>query len=351
MILITLRDMQWRARRIVLGLSATALVLAMASLLGALHDGFLRETDRTIDFFGADSWLVASQVAGPFTSNTPVRTALVDRVLRDPGVRAATPVAIFRHVVRGVDPDGFTDVNVIGYQPGGIVNPHPVAGRAPAGTGEALVDSRLGLRLGTPLRLAGRTVRVVGQVSGLTYNGGTPTIVVTLQEAQAVAFDGRPLASALVVSGALTDFVPGLTSMTSREVRDDLRRPLSVATSAIGLVAALLWVVAAGIVAMLAYLSGLDRYRDFAVFKALGATTRRLVRGGVVEGAGGGRLAAVAAVSIAFALAPLFPVDIDLSASDAVRLVVVALLVGVVAGTVSMRGAVRVDPAQAFANA
>ena len=46
--------MQWRARRIVIGLAATALVLAIAALLGALHDGFLDETDRTIDFFGAD---------------------------------------------------------------------------------------------------------------------------------------------------------------------------------------------------------------------------------------------------------------------------------------------------------
>ncbi len=65
LILITLRDMQWRARRVLLGLAATALVLAMTSLLGALHDGFLRETDRTIEFFGADRWLVASPGRGP----------------------------------------------------------------------------------------------------------------------------------------------------------------------------------------------------------------------------------------------------------------------------------------------
>ena len=90
------------ARRVLLGLAATALVLAMTSLLGALHDGFLRETDRTIDFFGADRWVVASQVAGPFTSNTPVRTSLAGQVERDPGVSDVTPVAIFRHVVRGV---------------------------------------------------------------------------------------------------------------------------------------------------------------------------------------------------------------------------------------------------------
>ena len=75
MTLITLRDMQWRARRIAIGLAATALVLAIAALLGALHDGFLDETDRTIDFFAADTWVVPSDVPGPFTSNSPIQVA------------------------------------------------------------------------------------------------------------------------------------------------------------------------------------------------------------------------------------------------------------------------------------
>ncbi len=349
MIRISLRDMQWRARRVVLGLSATALVLAMAALLGALHDSFLRETDRTIDFFGADAWLVASQVAGPFTSNTPVSTALAKRVRDDPGVRGVTPVAIFRHVVRGVQP-GYTDVNVIGYEPRGVVVPRAASGRAPQRAGEAMVDERLGVALGTRLRLAGRSLRVVGTASGLTYNGGTPTVLVTLGDAQAVAFDGRPLASALVITGDLHHRVAGLSEMSPRQVRDDLRRPLSVATSAIGLVAALLWLVAVGIVAMLAYLSGLDRFRDFAVFKAMGATTRRLLLGVALQGAVVGLVASAAAVSLAFALAPVFPVDISLTMVQAMRLLGLALLVGVVASVLSVRGPVGVDPARAFAD-
>ena len=70
---------------------------------------------------------------------------------------------------------------MIGYQPGGVVVPRPVAGRSPQRMGEAMVDQRLDVPLGTPLRLAGRSLTVVGTVSGLTYNGGTPTVVVTLR--------------------------------------------------------------------------------------------------------------------------------------------------------------------------
>ena len=122
MVQVMLRDMQWRARRIVLGLSATALVLAMAALLGALHDAFLDETDRTVAMFAADRWIVPRDTAGPFTSNTPLRTELVAAVAAEPGVQQATPVAIFRHVVTGAT-DGYSDVNVVAYEPGGVVSP------------------------------------------------------------------------------------------------------------------------------------------------------------------------------------------------------------------------------------
>jgi putative ABC transport system permease protein len=188
-------------------------------------------------------------------------------------------------------------------------------------------------------------------VRGLTYNGGTPTVLTTLDDGQAIAFDGQDLASAFVVSGRPSSLPEGLTAMTSDDVRDDLRRPLSVATTAIGIVAGLLWVVAAGIVGMLSFLSGMDRHRDFAVYKAYGVTTPRLVSSLLCEAAVVSLLAGGVALILAFGLLPLFPVAISMSVGDCVRLVGLAAVVGVVAGTLSVRGVVRVDPAVAFANA
>jgi putative ABC transport system permease protein len=349
MTLVTLRDMQWRARRLVLGLAAIALVLAMTALLSALHDGFLRETDRTIDFFDADTWVVPADVSGPFTANSPLNATAADVVRNESGVDQVTPVAIFRHVVEGAGA-GFTDVNVVAYEPGGVVVPTMVDGEAPTRVGQAAVDVRLGVDVGDHVDIAGRRLAVVGTVRDLTYNGGTPTLLMTLNEGQAIAFDGRNLASALVVQG-VPDYLPsGLAAMTPTEVRDDLRRPLSVATTAIGLVAALLWLVAAGIVGMLSFLSGLDRHRDFAVYKAHGVTTTRLLVSLLSEGAVISLLAGGTALLLAVGLAPLFPVTISLSAGDCARLIGLSLVVGVAASTLSVRGAVRVDPTVAFAN-
>ena len=350
MILITLRDMQWRARRVVLGLAATALVLAIAALLGALHDGFIEETDRTIGFFDADTWIVPDDVSGPFTANTPLDVSLGDTVRDRSGVDEVTPVAIFRHVVEGAG-STFTDVNVIAYEPNGVVTPSIVEGRAPARVGEAAVDERLGVGVGESIDIAGRKLAVVGAVRGLTYNGGTPTVLTTLEDGQSIAFDGQDLASAFVVQGVPVSLPEGLTAMTSDDVRNDLRRPLSVATTAIGIVAGLLWLVAAGIVGMLSFLSGLDRHHDFAVYKAYGVTTACLVTSLLCEAAVVSLLAGGTALLLAFGLLPLFPVEISLSAGDCLRLVGLSVLVGVAAGTLSVRGAVRVDPAIAFANA
>jgi putative ABC transport system permease protein len=317
--------------------------------LGALHDGFLDETDRAIDFFGADAWVVPANVSGPFTSNTPIDAGLVEGVRNQPDVDGATPVAIFRHVVERAD-SGFTDVNVIAYERNGIVIPEVSEGRAPSRAGEAAVDERLSADVGDSIVIAGRKLDVVGVVSGLTYNGGTPTVLTTLSDGQSIAFDGQDFASAIVTSGVPSTLPESLVMLTPDEVRDDLRRPLSVATTAIGIVAGLLWVVAAGIVGMMSYLSGLDRHRDFAVYKAYGVTTGRLVTSLLSEAGVVSLLAGAAAGLIAFALLPVFPVAISLSLADCVRLVGLAVLVGVIAGTLSVRGAVRVDPVVAFAN-
>ena len=352
MIWVTLRDLRWRARRIALGVLATASVLAMTLLLLAVHDAFLDETDRTIEFFGADEWVVPAGIGGPFTTNSPLSAKVADELRSEPGVRGVTPVAIFRHVatwsISGVATP--VDVNVIAYRPGEVVVPRLVSGRAPERRGETAVDHTLGVGVGADIRVAGQLLRVVGVVRGLTYNGGTPTVLLTLDQGQQIAFDGRDLASSVVVTGTPSAYPDGLETMTPREVRDDLRRPLQVATRTLAILAVLLWVVAAGIVAFVCYISGLDRLRDIAVFKAFGVPTRTIVAGTVLHGILMSGAAAVIAVGGALLLVPAFPLPVAVSAQMSLQVLAVGVLIGVCASTLSVRQAVAVDPALAFAN-
>jgi len=348
MLLLLARDMQWRWRRLAAGVLATALVLAMTLLLGALRESFLAETERTVAFFGADEWIVPDDTAGPFTSNSPISASVADDIRSQDGVRGATPVAIFRHAVEGIR-DGFTDVSVIAYGAGDVVDPVVADGRAPAATGETAVDERTGARLGEEITLSGEPFTVVGIMRGFTMYGGTPGILLTLEDAQRIAYRGEPLASAIVVVGGPVDAPTGLATQTPQQIGDDLRRPLAVVTGSLGVLQLLLWVVAAAIVGLLAYLSSLDRQRDVTVFKALGVSSGRLVAGVLAEGAVTAVLGATVGLVIGIVLVPLFPIDVAVSPAQAVALLALALVVGMLAGSLGIRRVLRADPARAFA--
>lgn len=349
MLLLLVRDMQWRWRRLAAGVLATALVLAMTLLLGALRDSFLAETERTVAFFGADAWLTPDDTAGPFTSNSPIAASVAGDLVAQRGVRDATAVAIFRHAVEGID-EGFTDVSVVAYEPGGVVQPVINEGREATASGETVVDERTGAQIGQEITLAGEPLTVVGVVHGFTMYGGTPGILLTLEDAQRIAYGGEPLASAIVVTGTPDDVPPGLTVQTPTQVGDDLRRPLAVVTGALGVLQLLLWFVAAAIVGLLAYLSSLDRQRDVTVFKALGVSSGRLVAGVLAEGVIVAVLGAGVGILLGVVLVPLFPIDVVVSPTQAVVLVALAIVVGMLAGSLGIRRVLRADPARAFAS-
>lgn len=348
MLLLLWRDMQWRWRRLAAGVVATALVLAMTLLLGALRDSFLAETERAVDSFGADVWIVPDDTAGPFTSNSPIPTTVVADLRAQPDVTGATPVAIFRHAVEGVG-DGFTDVSVIAYEPGGVVRPSLAEGREAGASGEVVVDERTGARLGERITLAGAELEVVGVVRGFAMYGGTPGILLTIGDAQRIAYGGEPLASAVVVTGSAGVLPDGLRAASPEEVGDDLRRPLAVVTGALGVLQVLLWIVAAAIVGLLAYLASLDRQRDVTVFKALGVSSGRLVAGVLGEGVLTAVLGAAFGVLLGVVLVPLFPIDVTVSPAQAAVLLAVAVVVGMLAGSIGIRRVLRADPARAFA--
>src|SRR5258708_13250553 len=87
-------------------------------------------------------------------------------------------------------------------------------------------------------------------------------------------------------------------------------RPTKIAVEAITMVAVLLWIVAALIVGGVVYLSALERMRDFAVFKAIGVSTRSILGGLVSQAVVVAVLAAVFGAALSRLLAPLFPMNV-----------------------------------------
>jgi putative ABC transport system permease protein len=344
MLFVSLRDLQWRRRRFIIGVLATGLVFALALLITGMSSSFQNEVTRSVEAFDVDRWLVPEGSSGPFTSATIFGAALVDEVRAQPGVDDAAPIAVLRDTV---DLDGLVDINVIAVEPGGIGVPEVDSGVPLSGTGVVVADKSLDVDVGDTLNVFGEDFEVVGQTEGVTYYAGTPTVFVPLEDAQRLALGAQPLATAIVANGD-PEAVGGMRVLTNAEVEDDLRRPLNNAVSTIDFLRILLWVVAAGIIGSVVYLQAMERTRDFAVLKATGSTNRTLVFGLAVQAVLLAVAAAIAAVGLAALLSPTMDMNIEIPSSAYVILPIVAIVVGLLSSLAGLRRAVSVDPALAF---
>ena len=157
-------------------------------------------------------------------------------------------------------------------------------------------------------------------------------------------FAGQPLASAIVTRGVPESVPDDLKVLRDDEVRKDLDRPAKSGNETIGFLNSLLWLVAAGIIGSLVYVSALERVRDFVVLKATGVSSRTLLGVLMIQSVFLSVAAALVAAVCAQLLKPSFPFEVSIEGSAYVTLVVIALVVGFVASLVGLRRAVGVDP-------
>jgi putative ABC transport system permease protein len=344
---ITLRNMQFRWRQLLIAIVGAALVFAMALLVTGLKQAFKTQADRALDSIGGDAWVLPAGAARPFTGFTSMKAADADLIRAVPGVRRASPVLVIeQNIQKGSD---FKQLAVVGHPIGGLGEPPPEEGRRSHRSGEVVADRSLGFDLGETFTLRGHRFTAVGLVSDKTYGGGIPLVYLPIEDLQDLAFNKTPIAKAVVITGTPHGLPREFKVMSHVQVRDDLLRPLRSAESAINNTRLLLWLVAAVIVGAVMYMSALERVRDFAVLKAVGATTRTLVVSLAVEAVLACLIAAGLSVGIAQLLLPIFPLPITYTLGAYAALPVIAVVVGVLASLAGVRRAVRTDPALAFA--
>jgi putative ABC transport system permease protein len=204
--------------------------------------------------------------------------------------------------------------------------------------------------VGERIVVGGKPFRVVGRTDEGRYYFGAPTAFVSLRDAQNIVFNGQPLAMGIGVEGA-TRAPPGTTLLSNTQVEDDLNRPLAGGIQSIVVTAVLLWLIAAGIIGLIVYLSAIERVRDFAVFKATGAPTRVIVGGLMLQSVIVALVAAVLAIGVSKVVGLGLPFPSDLGAAGILQLVGISLVVGVIASLAGVRRALTTDPAVAFGGA
>lgn len=347
MILVSLRDLQFRRRRFFVAIAGTSLVLGLTLVLAGVSSTFVNEARRTTAAFHAQGWVLPDGVEGPFLSSATLPAALADQITAETGV-PAVPVAVLHGTV---DVHGTPkQTNIFGVPPGTFAAPPVREGRAPTSSGELVVDDQLGLGVGDELEVAGHQVVVVGRTHGLSYAASVPNSYVILSDAQLLGFGGEALATTIVTSRPITP-PAGYVSRSNDEVRADVLAPLKNPRQTINAVLGLLWLVAAMIIGSVVYLSALDRVRDFAVFKAMGAGDRAVLSGLLTQSFLLCGIAYIIGVVLSRVLGPVLPMPAEISNLAYVALAGVAVLVALLSSLAAVRRALSVDPALAFGGA
>jgi putative ABC transport system permease protein len=343
---ITIGDLRLRRRQFVIAMVGGALVFAMTLILAGMSNSFRQEVETTVDDVRADRWVVTAGSPGPFTGFAALPDGVPDQLTHAPGVTAADPLIIAPQAVE--IGDRFHGVYVLAYARNGLGTPMPSHGRVVQARAEAVADDRLGVDTGDVITMSGRPFTVVGTTSGHSVFGGLPMVYVDLADGQALSFGGQPLATAVAVRG-VPDAVPaGVSVLTNDDVRSDVLRQMQSAVQSIDSTRLLMWIVAAVIVAGLVYVSALERGRDFAVLKAMGASTGNVFFSMALEAVLVCLVAVVLAAVIGTLIRPFFALPVDIPLAAFVTLPIIALVVGLVGSLAGLRRAVTADPARAF---
>jgi putative ABC transport system permease protein len=335
-------DLLHRRRRFVMAVIATSLAFGLSILMAGTVAHLKNETNRIVALFQADEFVVAAGGTGPFTT-TRLLPANVAGVIRHlPGIERADAFVNARENLKG------KDVNVLGVVSGGLGSPAVEHGRLPRASGEAVADTTLGYHVGDHFTLGKRNFTVVGTSSNTTFYFGQPTVFLPVADVQANFLAGQPYATAIAVRGNLRTAPAGTQILDNAGVRKDLNRPQKSGTQTVAIFNTLLWLMAAGIVATMVYLTALERSRDIAVLKAMGASNRTLFGGMAVQGLALALAACAVGALVSLALSPTMPFAVETPGTAYVEVLVIGIVVGLVAALIGLRRAVHIDPALAF---
>jgi putative ABC transport system permease protein len=375
---LAVRDIRHNLPRFVLTALGLGGLLGIVVVMSGIYEGALDDALRLPRASSPDLWVVQPLTRGPFAEPSRIPRDTRDLVRRIPGV-AATGAVTFQ-TVQTVANGKPLRLYIQGYEPGRLGGP----ARLLAGHGitkshyQIVVDASSGLRLGDDVRLGpfDDPYTVVGLTQGMVNSGGDPVAWVTLLDAQAIQFAvasplqrrekaaGRSPLVTTDINAVLTQLYPGvskasvaqelerwkhLSAVTEQQEEDYLTVfVISKMQKQLGMFMAILIVVSAVIIALIVYTLTMDKLRSIAMLKLVGAPDRTIisliVQQALLLGIGGLGVG----VGLTASFKSYFPRRVLMEPRDLAILFVIVVVICLLASALSVRAAVKVDPATAL---
>jgi len=373
---LAIRDIRHNLVRFILTCVGLALLLGVVLSMIGIYRGLVSEALTLIRSPAVNLWVVEAHTRGPFAEASRIPGDTQEAIARISGVLAAGSVTYQSLDV--AHRDRRIRLYLIGYEPGRLGGPHQVVlGRNIARSRFELVsDVSSGLRLGERIPLGRDTFTVVGLTKGLVSSGGDPVAFVSLRDSQKLQFDLAPpavrreLARGATISG--TDIINAVVVRLSPNVSPDtvaadIRRwkHLSALTQEqqeavlaksvierarrqIGLFTSILLTVSTVIIALIIYTLTIDKMRDIATLKLIGAPNTTIVGLIVQQALAMGIIGFAVGGSLIVSVKDYFPRRVLLQPEDAIALGIVVMIVCILASGLGVRLALKVDPSAAL---
>ncbi len=395
MINLASRDIGHHLGRFIFTGIGLGLLIGVTLTMAGVFRGMVADGRAVIAASGADIWVVQKDTLGPWAEPSSIRDDLYRSLAGLPGVAEAANVAYLTMQVQVKGKD--VRVMLAGIEPGGLGEPGQVIAGRPLLRShyEAVADEKAGLAVGDTVRIRRHDYSVVGLARRATSSSGDPMIYIPLKDAQEVQFlkDNDSLVSERARTAANPALnrpgVPGLldavlasqttshnvnavllrvatgypaeevkaeigrwkhlTAWTQADMEDILVAKL-IATSAkqISMFLIILAIVSAAIVAFIIYTMTLNKQREIAVLKLIGARDRSIATMILQQALALGLIGFVVGQISAMLWAPFFPKHVLLEPGDMARSFVITLVVCALASILAIRAALRVDPADAI---
>jgi putative ABC transport system permease protein len=371
------RDIRYKLGRFVLTCLGLSLLLGVVVSMAGIYRGQTADALALLNATSADIWVVEAGSNGPFAEASRVPGDTREIVARMYGVESAGSMTL--QTVQINHGGKRMRLQVVGYellQPGG---PESLfEGRAITSShNEIVADRQTGLRIGEELALGRHRYTVVGLTKGVVTLSGDSVLYMALKEAQQLQFEiAPPAARREAARGAQrtnTDLVNAVVARISPNVpagliaRDIARwKHLSVLTAIdqqalltrtvierasrqLGLFMSILTLVSAVIIALIVYTLTLDKTRDIATLKMIGAPDRTIIGLIVQQALLMGVAGFVVGTGLVYTFQNVFPRRIEMLPADIGFLFVVVIFVCLAASALGIRVAVKVDPSTALA--
>jgi putative ABC transport system permease protein len=371
------RDVRHNLFRFVLTCLGLSLLMAVVLAMIGIYNGLVADALNIVKAPQADLWVVEAGTQGPFAEASKIPGGTRDAVARLHGVAEAGSIAY--QTVEAGHAGATLRLYVIGFEPGRPGGPQTIAeGRGITQTHfELVADRETGLVVGDRIRLGRNSFAVVGLVEDTVNSGGDPAAFITLADAQTLQSQLAPPAQRVQVArgAGLLESADTVAAVIARleptadpeDVARTVRqwKHLGALTQAeqeaillgsvvdrakrqIGLFLGILLTVSAVVIALIIYTMTMEKLKQIATLKLIGAPDRTIVALIVQQSVALGMVGWSFGLLLILLVKDVFPRRVVLEPVNAAALAAIILVVCIAASGLGVRAALKVDPATAI---